>query len=143
MDPGPLIAFIIPLVFSISAGATYRSIYSYDELRKALDKVAEYRVAKAKAGRGKRALKKLASLEPDYKRAKRLITKSIIVKMTLLIITYILGSIIVFVNAPVIISPFHLPPLTFIVKGVPYVESLVIYFIVYIIVFLVFRDTFL
>ena len=143
MNPSPLLAFIIPLIFSLSAGATYRSIYPYETVKRAIDKMAEYRLAKAKLGRGKRAAKKLAKIEPEYKRAKRLVTRSIIVKMTLLIVTYMLGSIIVFVNTPIIPAPFHLPPITVVVNGQPYMESLIIYFTVYVIVFLVFRDTFL
>ncbi len=143
MNPAPLLAFIIPLIFSLSAGATYRSIYPYERVKKAVDKIAEYRVVKARLGKGKRAMKKLAQLEPEYKRAKRIVTRSIIVKMTLLLVTYLLGSTIVFINTPLLASPFHVPPLTVIVKGQPYMSSLIAYFSVYVIVFIVFRDTFL
>lgn len=143
MDPTPLLVLVTPLVLSLSAAYTYRSIYPYEQVKRAVDKMTEYRLMKAKLGSGKRARKKLKAMEPEYRRAKRIITRSILVKMTLLLISYMLGSILVFVYVPAVPAPFSLPPLTVSADGGYYIVSALLYFLVYVVVFLAIRDTFL
>ncbi|MCE4622218.1 MAG: hypothetical protein F7C82_02770 [Desulfurococcales archaeon] len=143
MDPYPLIVVIIPLMLSLSAASIYRSIYPYEQVKRAIDKMAEYRLMKSQMGTSKRARKKLKAMEAEYKRAKRTITRSIIVKMTLLLVSYMLGSILVFVYVPALPAPYSLPPLTVAAEGGYYIMSAILYFLVYVVVFLSLRDTFL
>jgi len=142
VDPWPLAVIAIPLVMVVSALAIYRSIYPVDKIKEALETIAEYRVLKSQA-RAKKDIKKLRALEPRYRRARSLITRALLVKMFLLLSGYIAGSIILFVTVPVIEAPFHLPPLTIPAEGSYYMLSVTAYFLVYVVLFLVFRDSFL
>ncbi|MEB3806426.1 MAG: hypothetical protein GSR73_02810 [Desulfurococcales archaeon] len=143
MNPYPLLILIIPLVLALSTATLYRSIYPYERVKAAVDKMAEYRALRKQAASSKRLMKKLRSIEPEYRRAKRIVTRSIILKMVLLLVAYMLGSLLVLLYIPAIPAPFNLPPLTMEGNGAYYVFSPILYFLVYILVFLVFRDTFL
>jgi uncharacterized membrane protein (DUF106 family) len=143
LNPYPLIILVVPTVLALSTAVIYRSIYSYERVKSAVDKLAEYRALKAQAQSSKRLSKKLRAMEPEYRRAKRLITKSVVLKMFLLLIAYMLGSLLVFVYIPAIPAPFSLPPLTLETEGSYYALSAILYFFVYVLVFLIFRDTFL
>lgn len=143
LNPYPLLVVIVPLMLSLSAASIYRSIYPYEEVKRAIDKMAEYRLAKSRLSSTKRGRKKLKAMEAEYKRAKRIVTRSIVLKMTLLLVSYMLGSILVFVYIPALPAPYYLPPLTVAAEGGYYIVSAILYFLVYVVVFLSLRDTFL
>ena len=142
MDPAPLIVIVTPLLLVLSAASIYRSLYPYERVRWALDRVAEYRVLKRRA-RSKRDLKRLRALESEYREAKRIVARSLLVKLVLLLSGYVVGSILVLTVVPAVPSPYHLPPLTITVDGAPYMLSVTAYFVVYVILFFVLRDSFL
>ncbi len=142
MNPAPLAAVIVPFSLVLSSLAIYRSIYPYERVKKAMEVMAEYRVLKSQA-RGKRGLKKVKAMEPQYKQARGAVMRALFVKMLLLLTSYMIGSLLVFLLVPAVPAPFHLPPFTIAGEGGYYSFSITIYFLVYVVTFIVFRDSFL
>ncbi len=141
----PLLILILPFLIIYSAASIYRSIYPFEVVRKALDTVAEYRLLKreAQVKKTKRIAKKLAAMEPEYKRARSIILRSTGVKLLLLISGYMAGSIIFLVVAPLLPSPYNIPILSFTHQGNIYTPAFLLYFIMFISYYLVFRDSFI
>ena len=141
----PLFLIITPLLFVHATAQIYRSIYSEDEVRKALEAVARYRSAKAEYERtgSKRALKKLRGLEYEYREARRLLLRGFLVKTTLFMGTYLLGSLLFITYMPAVPSPYYLPGITLMAGGECVAPSFIIYFIAYIVFYFVYRDRFL
>jgi len=142
LDLLPFTIIIVPVLMGLSAIAIYRSIYPYSVVKQALETVAMYRALKAQA-KTKRDLKRLAQLEPEYQKAKRLVTRALIVKMILLLVSYTAGSLFVFAIAPAIPAPYYIPFLTIAAEGGYYIISVTLYFLVYVILFITLRDSFL
>ncbi len=142
MNTTPLLAIVLPITLVLSAIAIYRSLYPYERVRRATEIVAEYRVLKSRA-RSKKDLKRLRVLESEYREARRLVFRALIVKLVLLLSGYVSGSIILLVAAPVLLAPFHLPPLTVAGEEGYYMLSITAYFLVYVALFIVLRDSFL
>lgn len=142
MDPLPFLVVVVPLIMGLSSIAVYRSIYPYQMVKEALETVAAYRALKARA-RSKRDFKKLASMESDYRRARRIMTRALILKMILLLASYTAGSLFVFAVIPFLPSPYYIPFLTVEAEGSYYVVSVTVYFLVYVILFITLRDSFL
>jgi len=142
LDLLPFVIIIVPVLMGLSAIAIYRSIYPYRVVKQALETVATYRALKAQA-RSKRDLKRLSSLEPEYKRARRIVTRALITKMVLLLVSYTAGSLFVFAIAPFIPSPYYIPFLTVAAEGGYYIITVTIYFLVYVVLFITLRDSFL
>jgi hypothetical protein len=140
----PLFIIIIPFLFVYSAASLYRSIYPADTIKRALETVAEYRTVKLEAERSKRKLKKVRQMEPQYKRAKRILLRASLVKSVILLVTYLLGSFLFLYTMPVLLSPYYIPVLTAITDtGSCVIYTFIIYFLSYILFFLLFRDSFL
>ncbi|MCE4625876.1 MAG: hypothetical protein F7C35_08480 [Desulfurococcales archaeon] len=139
----PLFLIIIPFLFVVSSAAVYRSIYPEEKVKRALEIIAEYRVAKEEAKRRKRAAKKVRALEPQYKRARRLLLNTVLVKTLLLLLTYLGGSIMFIQTMPAIASPYHIPPLTVNNGDICVIPSIIIFFLAYIVFYTAYRDNFL
>ncbi len=142
MNPLPLLVVILPVILVTSALSVYRTIYPLEAVREATQVVAEYRVLKQRA-KSKKDIKRLRALEPRYRRARSLLIRSVFVKLALLLSGYVAGSILVFVTVPVLVAPFHLPPLTVAGESGYYMLSITAYFLVYVVLFIVLRDSFL
>ncbi len=143
MNLWPLIIVLLPILLLYSNGIIYRSIYSRDVVKDALEKIAQYRMLKEEAKKNKRALKKLQRIMPEYQKARGIVTRSIIVKMILLMTGYILGSLAFFYIIPVLPAPYDIPLLTIHTEAGPVIPSFLLYFLTYLIVYLAMRDTFL
>jgi hypothetical protein len=141
----PLLILVLPLLIIYSAASIYRSIYPFETIRRALDVVAEYRILKREAQikKTKRIAKKLAAMESDYKRARSLILRSTGVKLLLLISGYMAGSVFFLIVSPLLPSPYNIPILSFTHEGAIYTPGFLLYFLMFIAYYLVFRDSFI
>ncbi len=140
----PLFLLIIPFLFVYSSAVIYRSIYSEETIKKALEKISEYRRIKADAEKGhKRKLKKLKALQPEYKAARGLLLKSTLVKTLLILVTYVIGSLLFMMTMPVLVSPYYIPILTIIREGTCLAPTFLLYFLSFVVFYTIYRDNFL
>ena len=134
----PLLPFLMAISAAILAARVYRRIYPYEVVRTAIDVIAEYRALESMA-RGKRGKKKLRTREPEYRRARRIIFRSTIVKFFVLTSIYMTGGIAAALAYPVYRAPFKLPLLTGTLDNVIVMPSFMLYFITFIYTSLVLR----
>ncbi len=139
MDLLPLLPVAMAFSSAILAVATYRRIIPYTAIKTAIDVIAEYRVLQREA-KGKRALKKLKALEPEYARARRLVFRSTLVKFFILTSFYLAGGLASAISYPLYKTPYAFPLITTITQdGVVVAPTFMIYFLAFIYISLVFR----
>ncbi len=107
----PIIAAIASFLSLYIAIAAYRTLYSLEEVKKAVEIVAEYKSISA-LSKDKRAARRLKSMEPEYKKARSLILKSTIVKFALITLSYISFSLILTIIYPAVETPYYIPLIT-------------------------------
>jgi len=140
LDLQPIAPLVFASIFSYLAAKVYRRMVPYPIVRAAVDFIAEYRVMERTA-KSKRDIKKLKSMEPDYRKARRIILRSTIVKFVVLTSLYITGGIATALTAPFIESPFSFPLFTIHTDDDRLlIQSFFLYFIVFIYISLVFRE---
>ncbi len=130
VDLLPLFPALLGVLAALASVRAYRVLYPYNTIKAALEIIAEYRVLERNA-RDKRAKKKLARLEPEYKAARRLVSRSIIAKMIIIGIVYVSIGIIAVAMYPLYASPAPIPLISVNVDGSYVVPSFMIYFMVY------------
>ncbi len=138
MDLLPLFPPLLAVSSAILAVMVYRRIVPYDAIKTAIDVIAEYR-ALERGAKGKRAQKKLKSLEPEYRRARRLIFRSTMVKFLILTSFYIAGGLASVIVYPLVKSPYSLPLVTTEINGATVVPTFMLYFLAFIYTSLVYR----
>ncbi|MEM0365687.1 MAG: hypothetical protein QXO93_01700 [Acidilobaceae archaeon] len=139
MDPLPLIAVLLSISALYTAGFIYRLIYPYEDVRRALEVASEYRSISAYI-RSKRAVRKLKSIEPEYRRARGLIIKSIFIKFMLITLLYITTAFMIVILKPIVEVPFYIPLIVIQYEGSYYMPMLYLYFISFIYGMLLFRE---
>ncbi|MEB3779935.1 MAG: hypothetical protein GSR85_06875 [Desulfurococcales archaeon] len=140
MDIYPLAPLIFAVFFAYLAAKVYRKMIPYDAVKTAVDFIAQYRVLERTA-KSKRDIKKLRTMEPEYKKARRVILRTTIVKFVVLTSMYISGGIATALVAPLIESPFYFPLFTLPTEdGRLLMQSFFIYFMIFIYVSLVYRE---
>lgn len=108
----PLIAVIASITSLYIAVSLYRAVYPYEDVRRALEIAAEYRSITAYL-RSKRALRRAKSREPEYRRARSLILRTILVKFTLITISYVSVALLLTFVMPVVPTLVYIPLVTF------------------------------
>lgn len=134
----PLFPVLLAMASAILAIMVYRRVIPYEAIREAIDLVAEYR-ALERGARGKRAQKKLKAMEPEYRRARRLIFRGTLVKFLVLTSFYMTGGLAAVIVYPLVRSPYDLPLITTSIDGVTVVPTFMLYFLVFIYTSLVYR----
>jgi len=118
----PLLVILTSMASLYMAIAVYRVIYPYEDVKRALEIASEYRSLTVYL-RSKRAARKARSLEPEYKRARGLILRTILVKFTLITLSYISTALLVTLVMPAVEVPYHIPLVTFNFENCPLDES--------------------
>ncbi|MCE4602168.1 MAG: hypothetical protein F7C08_01020 [Desulfurococcales archaeon] len=138
MDLLPLFPPLLAVSSAILAIMVYRRIVPYDAIKTAIDIITEYRVLE-RGAKGKRAQKKLKTMEPEYRKARRLIFRSTMVKFLVLTSFYIAGGLAAVIVYPLIQSPYSLPLVTTEIDGITVVPTFMLYFLAFIYASLVYR----
>ncbi len=108
----PLLAVLASMASLYVAVSVYRTLYPYEDVRRALEIASEYRSLTAYV-RSKRAARKAKSREPEYRRARSLILRTILVKFTLITLSYVSVALILTMIMPVVETPYYIPLITF------------------------------
>lgn len=137
-----LVAFFAPLLVLGAVAYTYRRIFPKSLIEEQLNLIGEYK-ALERRGRGKRAVKKLRSLEPRYKRARRILLFSNLFKFMMVILAYMATSLYIVVSVPPEPAPAYIPVLTVETTEGLVVNPLTVHFMGYMYAIIVFREAFL
>ena len=142
MNPHPLLVFLAPVPLLALAALAYRSLYPLEAVREALERVRAYRELEAQASRGtKRALKRLRAMEAEYRRARGLLLRAMLVKTLLVTAVYVASSLSVVRYAYP--APASLPLVTIAEAGAPYIPAIIVHFAGYVYALVLLRDTLL
>lgn len=107
-----IMAFPLALLMLYLAIRAYRSIYPLERVLGAMEVVAEYRSISSARRRSKRLERRLKSLEPDYRRARGLLFRTLIVKFLLLSAAYVSVGLMLTLLQPLVASPYYIPLVT-------------------------------
>lgn len=143
----PLLVVLASIASLYLAIAAYRALYPYDVVKRALEVASEYRSITAYL-RSKRALRKARSMEPEYRRARSLILKTIIVKFILITLSYVSVALLLTTLMPMVEVPYHIPLVTFEFRECPLdttrsctlMPTLYLHFFAFIYAMLLFRE---
>jgi len=142
LNPHPLLVFLAPVPLLALAALAYRSLYPLETVREALERVRAYRELEAQASRGtKRALKRLRAMEAEYRRARGLLLRAMLVKTLLVTAVYVASSLSVVRYAYP--APASLPLVTIAEAGAPYIPAIIVHFAGYVYALVLLRDTLL
>lgn len=144
---GPSILPILAVIASFSslyvAIVAYRTLYPLEEVRKAVEITSEYRSISGLL-RGKRATRRLKSMEPEYKKARSLILRSTVVKFILITLSYVSVSLMLTVIYPVVETPYYIPLITLYVevdgREAIVMPVLYLHFFIFLYAMLLYRD---
>jgi len=148
LNPIPLLAIIASIASLYIAVSVYRILYPYEDVKKALEIASEYKSLTAYI-RSKRVARKVKSKGPEYRRARSLILKSMLMKFTLITLSYVSVALMLTALMPVIETPYYIPIVTFIleecpIEGVPreciLMPMLYLHFFTFIYAMLLFRE---
>lgn len=112
MNLVPLIAILASIASLYVAVSIYRLVYPYEDVRRALDIASEYRSLTAYV-RSKRVARKAKMREPEYRRARSLILRTIFVKFALITLSYISVALLLTAVMPAVETPYYIPLVTF------------------------------
>ncbi|MDM7275157.1 MAG: hypothetical protein P3X22_003410 [Thermoprotei archaeon] len=107
----PILAAITSFFSLYIAIVAYRTLYPLEEVRKAVEIASEYKSISGLL-RGKRAARRLKSMEPEYRKARSLILRSTIVKFALITLSYVSASLMLTIIYPVVETPYYIPLIT-------------------------------
>ncbi len=142
-NPAPLAALLLGVASVYIAARIYQKFYPYQAIQWALETVSRYRELEEEARNGsKRAAKKLKLLEPEYAKARSVLFRSFLFKFGLLMLVYTLAGALVLAVVPYAVVPFHLPPLTVVVEGLPVMPGYYLHFLSFLYGALLFREMF-
>lgn len=139
----PIIAVMASFFSLYMAIVAYRTLYPLEEVRRAVEIASEYKSISGLL-RGKRAVRRLKSMEPEYKKARSLILRSTVVKFILITLSYVSVSLMLTVIYPVVETPYYIPLITLHVE-VDNREAIVmpilyLHFFVFLYAMLLYRD---
>jgi hypothetical protein len=148
LNPTPLIAIVVSITSLYIAVSLYRALYPYEDVRRALEIASEYRSLTAYI-RSKRVARKAKSREPEYRRARSLILRTILVKFLLITLSYVSVALALTAIMPVVETPYYIPLITFKFEDCPVggvrgecilMPMLYLHFITFIYAMLLFRE---
>ncbi len=112
MNLVPLLAILVSIASLYIAVSVYRTLYPYEDVKRALEIASEYRSLTAYI-RSKRAARKAKSREPEYRRARSLILRTTLVKFILITLSYVSVALALTAIMPVVETPYYIPLVTF------------------------------
>ncbi|MCE4611607.1 MAG: hypothetical protein F7B17_06535 [Desulfurococcales archaeon] len=123
-----------------SAMIVYRAFMPKPRVEWALEVARTYRVLEEEAKHDKRAARKAKKLHPDYKRARSVLFRSLLLKLGLLMIFYTIYGIVSITTVPALPSPIRIPLLTVEEGGVNLIPSLHIHLASFALAVLLLKD---
>jgi uncharacterized membrane protein len=107
-----------------TAALIYRSFVPRQRVEWALEVARSYRLLEEEARRSKRAARKAKKLLPEYRRARSIIFRTLLLKLGLLMLTYTLFGVVAITSVPALPAPLGIPVLTVEADGVTVMPSI-------------------
>ena len=118
----------------------YRSLVPKERVLWALEVARVYRSLEEEARTSKRAARRAKKMLPDYKRARSILFRTLLLKLGLLMISYTIYGVVAIAAVPAVPSPLSIPLLTVEEGGVLLMPSIHIHLASFALTVLLLKD---